>query len=93
MNPQYSIAQTRHNLAEIVHEAESGHPVAITRRGKPVAVLLSQAEFERLSGRQVQDVWEAISEFRASHDLQEINEQDFAGLREQSPGRDFSWGS
>lgn len=91
MNSQYSIAQTRHSLAEIVHTVESGQPVSITRRGKPVAVLVSQAEFERLSGQQAPDLWNAITAFRANHDLSKISDEDFASLRDASTGREFSW--
>lgn len=91
MNNQYSIAQTRHHLAEIVHEVESGRTVNITRRGKPVAVLLSQAYFERLSGQQAPDLWNTIMEFRANHDLAQITDEDFAGLRDQTPARKSSW--
>lgn len=91
MHNEYSIAEARDNLAEIVHEAESGHAVSITRRGRPVAVLLSSAEFERLTGRQSTDLWTAIMEFRAAHDLASVAAADFADLRDTSGGRDFSW--
>jgi len=36
-------------LSGFVHEAEHGHPVRLTRRGKPVAVLISAEQYERLS--------------------------------------------
>lgn len=91
LNNQYSIAQTRHHLAEIVHEVESGRPVNITRRGKPVAVLLSQADFESLSGQHAPDLWDSIMEFRTSHDLAQITDEDFANLRDPSAARESSW--
>ena len=43
-----SIAQARDSLTELLYEAEEGKPVQVTRRGKAVAVLLSEAEYERL---------------------------------------------
>lgn len=45
-----SIAQARDSLTELLYEAEGGRPVQVTRRGKAVAVLLSEAEYERLRG-------------------------------------------
>jgi prevent-host-death family protein len=45
-----SIAQARDSLAELLYEAEEGRPVQVTRRGKAVAVLLSETEYERLLG-------------------------------------------
>lgn len=45
---RYSIAEARHALAELVHQAEKQEPVCITRRGQPVAMLLSAPDYERL---------------------------------------------
>jgi prevent-host-death family protein len=42
-----SIAEAKSQLAHWVHEAEAGRPVQITRRGKPVAVLVSVPAFRR----------------------------------------------
>lgn len=64
-----SIAEARNSLARLVHEAESGHAVEITRRGKPVAVLLSLAEYRRLIGKGG-SLWEAIVAFREAHQLE-----------------------
>lgn len=49
MTDAYSIAEAKNNLSGLVHEAEQGHPVRLTRRGKPVAVLISTEQYERLS--------------------------------------------
>jgi len=88
MSNRYSIAEARNQLARIVHDAEKGHPVELTRRGKPVAVLVSAREFQRLnSGKE--DSWEAICRFRREHDLEKLN-IDFppsARLRDRSLGR------
>ena len=43
-----SIAEAKARFADLVHQAEAGQVVRISRRGKPVAVLLSLAEFEQL---------------------------------------------
>jgi len=44
-----SVAQAKARFAQLVHEAEAGYPVHITRRGRPVVVLLGQDEFRRLT--------------------------------------------
>jgi prevent-host-death family protein len=44
----FSVAEAKAQFAELLYQAEAGQAVRITRRGKPVAVLLSEAEFERL---------------------------------------------
>jgi len=58
MDKDYSIAQARHDLSAIVREIERTGRARITRRGRPVAVVLSIAEFERLlSARRKKPDW------------------------------------
>ena len=45
---QYSIADARKNLPSLVDEAEAGSEVQLTRRGRPVAVVVSIDQYERL---------------------------------------------
>lgn len=44
------VSEARENLAEVIEEAQrSGAPVAVTRRGKRVAILVDPDEYERLN--------------------------------------------
>ena len=45
-----SIAEAKARFAQLVHLAEGGQAVRITRRGRAVAVLVSEADYLRLSG-------------------------------------------
>ena len=91
MVKKYSIAEARANFTSVVHEAEEGTQVELTRRGKPVAVLLGVEDFERLSKKKP-GFWETYQEFRRRHDLSEIDPDEiFRDVRDQSPGRDFNW--
>ena len=65
----YSIAQARNNLAALVHHVESDGPIQLTRWGKPVAVLVSRADYERLKGEGSEGLWSSIERFRSTHDL------------------------
>ena len=87
----YSIAEARDNLAKIVRESESG-PVELTRRGRPVAVLVSLDEFERLQGRG-ENFWQRLVAFRqlASVERFGIDEDVFAGVRDRDTGRKAPW--
>lgn len=91
MNKSYSIAEARDNLASIVHDVEEASAVELTRRGKPVAVLLSVEEYRRMAagGR---DLWDALTAFRGRVDLGrlDIGSEVFGGLRDPSPGRGVS---
>jgi prevent-host-death family protein len=44
------VSEARETLADVIEEANrTGDPIAMTRRGKRVAVLVDPAEYERLS--------------------------------------------
>jgi len=88
MHKEFSIAEARNRLPALVHAVESGPPVRLTRRGRPVAVLVSVAEYERLRpGRP--GLWEAIEAFRERTDLSDLDVDDiFRDVRDSSPGRE-----
>ena len=92
MQKQYSIAEARDKLASTVHEVEKAGPIKLTRRGKPVAVLIAESEYERLRGGKA-SFWTAIERFRTTHDLGElgVTDADFEGLRDKRPGREVPW--
>jgi prevent-host-death family protein len=48
----FSIAEAKSHFARLVQQAEAGQPVRITRRGQPVAVMMSGAEYDRLVAQQ-----------------------------------------
>jgi antitoxin Phd len=85
----YTIAEARDRFASLVHDVETTPAIALTRRGKPVAVLMSFDQYQRLSGGQP-GFWEPYVKFRETFDLDQIGIGDdvFAGLRDLSPGRD-----
>jgi antitoxin Phd len=89
MQKQFSIAEAKNRLPTIIHYVEKGPSVELTRRGKPVAVLLSIQEYDRLS-RKYTGFWNAITEFRrkAENEGIEISDSDFKGLRDLSSGRE-----
>ena len=92
MQKQFSIAEAKNKLPSIIHYIEKGPYVELTRRGKPVAVLLSIREYERLS-RNFTGFWNALSVFRQNiHDEDiEISDVDFEGLRDPSAGREIEF--
>jgi len=91
---QVSIAEAKNALTRLIYEAERGDAIHITRRGKPVAVLVSQDEYERLkAGGQKKDIWQALQAWRAqaSFDWPELTPEEVDSWRDRSPGREFAW--
>jgi prevent-host-death family protein len=85
---QYSIAEARDQFTTIIRSVESDHPVEVTRRGQPVAVVLSIDEYRRLTATG-QSFWSAYEIFREKHDLAAhgVTEEEFPATRDRSPGR------
>lgn len=54
-----SIAEAHNRLSHWLKQVEKGRTVRITRRGKPVGVIIDPEEYERL--RQVQAYLEMVS--------------------------------
>ena len=92
MENQYSIAEAKNKLPSIIHSVEKGPSVKLTRHGKPVAVLLSIQEYERLSLKK-QEFWRALKIFRKLMEKENIviSNADFKRLRDSSPGREGDW--
>lgn len=88
MSKRYSIAEARSNLATIVDQAEAGQAVELTRRGKPVAVIISLHDMERLRGERAR-FGERYQHFLATHALPEIGIEGgyFESTRTREAGR------
>lgn len=92
MAQKYSIAEARHNLAAIVHDLEKKESIELTRRGEPVAVLLSMRAYRRLAAPK-KDFWDAYQAFRRAFPLSRLNIQPdvFENGRDTSIGREVNW--
>ena len=98
------LSQARANLAETLRLVEQqDEPVFISRRGAPVAVLMSPGQYERLRSGASGGFAARLTAWRNAHadalqasadagDKGNVDDDDFlAGVRDASPGRDFSW--
>jgi prevent-host-death family protein len=89
-----SIAEAKTQLTRLIHQAERGEPVHITRRGRPVAVLLSEDEYARLrQGQAKPDFWDLITEMRADPAFAPLDwtDETIDSWRDRQPAREFEW--
>ena len=82
---RYSIARARAELPSILRAVEKGSEVELSRRGTPVAVILSVADRARLSARK--SFGDAFDAFVAATPVGKPGRNAFSGLRSRSPGR------
>ena len=89
-----SIAEAKTQLTRLIHKAQRGEAVHITRRGKPVAVLLSEDEYDRLrQGQEQRDFWGLIEEMRADPTFEPVDwsREEVDSWRDRRPAREFEW--
>jgi prevent-host-death family protein len=88
---KYSVAAARSSLPALIDQAEAGRTIELTRRGQPVAVVVSIRQFERLRGARPR-FGDAYRHFLETHSLEEIGvDRDFAASsREKGVGRKVS---
>ena len=85
-----TVSSARANFVAALAAAERGEAVEITRRGKPVAALVSRAQLERLDGRT--GFAEALVAYHERHAGEiDPNEDVFGKVRDRSPGRRSPW--
>jgi antitoxin Phd len=90
---QVSIAEARNHLPRLVQQAEAGETVQITRRGRLVAVLLSQEEYGRLRGERM-GFMDFLDQWRAEAmkgDSGFADDGDFENLRDNTSRREVTW--
>lgn len=89
MRKEYSIAEARDHLSGLIHSVETGRPVKLTRRGRPVAVLVSERDYTRMTGGG-KEFWNALAAFRREVDLErlKIGRETFNSVRAPDRGRD-----
>ncbi len=91
MKNRHSIADARRNLPTIIREVENGKEVELTRRGEPVAMLISAKTFRQLKSTQG-GFATAYRKFRETANLIDLNlnpDELFSDVREETGGREI----
>jgi prevent-host-death family protein len=89
MAKSYSIAEARSDLPGLIHDVERGRPVEITRRGKPVAIVLSLEEYRRMASA-TPTFAEAYAAWRSEVDVGDLDvgPEYFSALRDRAVARE-----
>jgi prevent-host-death family protein len=88
MGKSYSVADARAQLPNILDEVEDGKEVQLTRRGRPVAVVLSPETLDALRRDRTSfgDAYRAFTKRYSPADIA-LEPDFFESLRERAPGR------
>jgi prevent-host-death family protein len=87
-----SIAEAKNNLSHLIHELDAEEAIQLTRHGKPVAVMMSEAHYKKLSSP-TSSLNTAILNWRDQQDELStgFSEGTLESIRSEAKGRDFSW--
>ena len=82
----FSIAEAKALFAQLVRQAESGQPVRITRRGRPVAVLVSESAYAQWATprRSLTDFTQSLRAEAANTGMALFDDAELSGLRDRS---------
>jgi prevent-host-death family protein len=88
-----TIAEAKNNLSSLIHQLETGEVIHLTRHGKPVAVIISENQYQNLiaPGKNLNAAilnWR--SQLNDSVDIG-LSDSEITTLRKDSAGREFSW--
>ncbi len=86
-----TIASAKNNLPQLIYDLEFEDAIHLTRHGRPVAVMLSEANYQKLT-RQKNALYSAIEQWRTElkSDIA-FTDTELNSLRLASVGREFSW--
>jgi len=88
-----SIASAKNNLPQLIYDLEFEDAIHLTRHGRPVAVMLSETNYQKLTGKK-NDLYSAIEQWRTElkNDIA-LTETELNSLRAAGLKREFSWDS
>jgi prevent-host-death family protein len=91
-----TIRDAKARLTSLVHEAEKGHAVRLTRRGRPVAVLVSDREYERMKAAKQPrgDFMHFLHGWRREMIAKGVSfstDEEISAAKDREPGREFSF--
>ena len=90
LQDSFSIAQASNRLPALVHQAETTGCVELTRRGKPVAVILSMDEYQALKNPKDGGWWASVMVWREQINFDEFEswtDEEVDSWRSKEPGR------
>ena len=86
-----TIAEAKNNLSQLIYKLEADETIHLTRHGKPVAVMLSEANYQKLIHKN-NSLYQAIQQWRNElKDDVALTEAELKNIRNSSQERVFSW--
>jgi prevent-host-death family protein len=86
-----TIAEAKNNLSQLIYQLETNEAIHLTRHGKPVAVMLSEANYQKLIHKN-NSLFQAIQQWRTEFKVDvALTQAELKEIRTSSQERSFSW--
>ncbi len=86
-----TIAEAKNNLSQLIYQLEADETIHLTRHGKPVAVMLSEANYQKLIHKN-NSLYQSIQQWRTElNDEVALTETELNNIRTSSQERVFTW--
>jgi prevent-host-death family protein len=89
------ITEAKNAFTALVHQVEGGEIVHLTRHGRPVAVLLSEAEYQDLRQYAATrgDLLDFVQGWRGGlpEDWRGMSPDELDGVLDRDPGKAYTW--
>lgn len=85
-----TIAQAKNNLPKLIHLAEAGNDIRISRHGKLVAVMISAERYQQHFNLGT-DVFQAIMQWREKQSGVDLTDAEVDSWRDRTVAPEFSW--
>ena len=85
------IDEAKNNLSQLIYQLEADETIHRTRHGKPVAVMLSEANYQKLIHKN-NSLYQSIQQWRTElNDEVALTETELNNIRTSSQERVFTW--
>ena len=88
-----TIAEAKNNLSHLIHQLEVEELIHLTRYGKPVAVMMSESQYQKLVSPQ-KSLYSALLNWRSQLDEESdisLTGNELNAIRKESAGREVLW--
>ncbi|KXW57013.1 type II toxin-antitoxin system Phd/YefM family antitoxin [Ferrovum myxofaciens] len=85
-----TIAQAKNHLPKLIHAAEAGDDIRISRHGKLVAVIISAERYQQHFNSGT-GIFQAIMEWREKQSALDLTDTEVDSWRDRAVAREFSW--
>ncbi|MFY9261337.1 MAG: type II toxin-antitoxin system prevent-host-death family antitoxin [Gallionella sp.] len=85
-----TIAQAKNHLPKLIHAAEAGDDIGISRHGKLVALLISAERYQQRFATNA-GVFQAMQQWREKFDSVDLSDAEVDGWRDRTSARENAW--